>query len=411
MANHSGWLSMDSGSNESGQGYTMDCDAVLATNSSWTNISLGNCSGNATTELLPIPSYYSMPYRVAGCLFVSIIFIIGFVGNVMVVIVVSRTRSMHTPTNCYLVSLAIADIMLLVSAPLPTIAEYFLIIDQSLLGAVGCAIMVFCQYLGVNVSSLSITAFTVERYIAICHPMRAQTMCTVKRAKRIIAALWLFGICYCVPWLVLITTKPIYYRDGSMIETCTFKLARANYLTYYMTDLVIFYIIPLLLTCILYGLIGRILFTSTIPSTPGKAINGVNGGKKSSSSRVQVIKMLAVVVGMFATLWMPYRVYVVYNSFAKQRYQDLWFLLFCRIMVYMNSAINPILYNAMSVKFRRAFKRLLYCGKGAEKAAYLQYTQVSHAPGDHVEMKYNDNCVKRSPKPDEVPSGLLKQVV
>ena len=46
--------------------------------------------------------------------------------------------------------------------------------------------------------------------------------------------------------------------------------------------------------------------------------------------------MLAVVVGLFATLWMPYRVLVVYNSFAKERYTDLWFMLFCRVMVYMN---------------------------------------------------------------------------
>ena len=66
---------------------------------------------------------------------------------------------------------------------------------------------VFAQYLGVNVSSLSITAFTVERYIAICHPMRAQTMCTVSRAKRIIVALWLFGVLYCAPWLALVTTR------------------------------------------------------------------------------------------------------------------------------------------------------------------------------------------------------------
>ncbi len=46
--------------------------------------------------------------------------------------------------------------------------------------------------------------------------------------------------------------------------------------------------------------------------------------------------MLAVVVGLFATLWMPYRVLVVYNSFATKSYQDLWFMLFCRIMVYIN---------------------------------------------------------------------------
>jgi thyrotropin-releasing hormone receptor len=87
--------------------------------------------------------------------------------------------------------------------------------------------------------------------------------------------------------------------------------------------------------------------------------------------------MLAIVVGMFAVLWMPYRVYVVYNSFASERYTDFWFLLFTRVMVYMNSAINPILYNAMSVKFRRAFKRLLYCGKKGESTYYTHFTQVT----------------------------------
>ena len=38
----------------------------------------------------------------------------------------------------------------------------------------GCSTFVYCQYLGINVSALSLTAFTVERYIAICHPMKAQ---------------------------------------------------------------------------------------------------------------------------------------------------------------------------------------------------------------------------------------------
>ncbi|XP_033754698.1 thyrotropin-releasing hormone receptor-like [Pecten maximus] len=72
--------------------------------------------------------------------------------------------------------------------------------------------------------------------------------------------------------------------------------------------------------------------------------------------------MLIVIVGVFATLWLPYRAMVVYNSFSKQQYLDIWFLLFCRVMIYINSAINPILYNAMSVKFRRAFQKVLCCG-------------------------------------------------
>lgn len=36
-------------------------------------------------------------------------------------------------------------------------------------------------------------------------------------------------------------------------------------------------------------------------------------------------------------------------------------LYFCRIMLYLNSAMNPILYNLMSSKFRDGFLRLLHC--------------------------------------------------
>jgi len=117
---------------------------------------------NATTEIFPA-EYYGPIYRVVGSLLVGVIFVVGLVGNALVIAVVTRTRSMHTPTNWYLVSLALADIILLVSAPLPTLVEYHLLIDEWVFGRVGCSAMVFMQYLGVNVSSLSITAFTVER--------------------------------------------------------------------------------------------------------------------------------------------------------------------------------------------------------------------------------------------------------
>lgn len=88
--------------------------------------------------------------------------------------------------------------------------------------------------------------------------------------------------------------------------------------------------------------------------------------------------MLAAVVCLFAVLWLPYRVYVVYNSFARVRFEDLWLLLLCRVMVYINSAVNPILYNAMSVKFRRSFSRVLSCGKVTEPPLRMYGTQASH---------------------------------
>lgn len=83
---------------------------------------------------------------------------------------------------------------------------------------------------GINASSLSLTAFTVERYIAICHPMKAQSVCTVKRAKKIVGGVWAFAFCYSSPWLGLTITEPIHYRGFQTVERCTMKLSRQEYL-------------------------------------------------------------------------------------------------------------------------------------------------------------------------------------
>lgn len=50
--------------------------------------------------------------------------------------------------------------------------------------------------------------------------------------------------------------------------------------------------------------------------------------------------MLAVVVAVFATLWLPYRALLVYNSFKAllggETYMDLWYLMFAKSCIYIN---------------------------------------------------------------------------
>ena len=94
---------------------------------------------------------------------------------------------------------------------------------------------------------------------------------------------------------------------------------------------------------------------------------------------LQVTKMLAVVVILFAALWMPYRTLVVVNSFLDRAYLDSWFLLFCRICIYLNSAINPVIYNAMSQKFRAAFRKICRCKASDKPAAYSMALTYSAA--------------------------------
>ena len=65
-------------------------------------------------EFCSQPEYFSGIYGLIGTIFQSSIFLVGIAGNLLVVVMVTISRSLHTTTNCYLVSLAIADIITLV---------------------------------------------------------------------------------------------------------------------------------------------------------------------------------------------------------------------------------------------------------------------------------------------------------
>ncbi|XP_005106515.1 thyrotropin-releasing hormone receptor-like, partial [Aplysia californica] len=171
------------------------------------NESSGGGSSSSSSSDVPPPApsamYYSSLFAAVAVTLSAVIFTFGILGNALVVLVIVRTRSMHTTTNCYLLSLAVADLLVLISATLPAIPEPFYRVDEWPYGRVMCSLLIFLQYLGIDCSALSITAFTIERYIAICHPIRAQTLCTLTRAKRIVGGLWVFTVLYCTPWLGL----------------------------------------------------------------------------------------------------------------------------------------------------------------------------------------------------------------
>uniref|UniRef100_A0A4W5Q2Q0 Thyrotropin-releasing hormone receptor n=1 Tax=Hucho hucho TaxID=62062 RepID=A0A4W5Q2Q0_9TELE len=318
----------------------------------------------------------SMEVQVITIVLALLICGVGIAGNLMVVLVVLRTKHMMTPTNCYLVSLAIADLIVLLAAGLPNISE---VVDSWIYGYAGCLCITYLQYLGINVSSCSITAFTIERYIAICHSIKAQFICTVSRAKRIISFVWIFTSLYCMMWLFLVDTNKTVYANGVLVS-CGYRVSRNLYMPIYFLDLSLFYVIPLIVAVVLYGLIARILFMSPLPTNlNGNSEGSIHQGRSSSTVKRScgrttwiVTKMLAVVVIIFTLLWMPYRTLVVVNSFMDPPYLNTWFLLFCRVCIYTNSASNPIIYNLMSQKFRAAFKKLCK-GNGQDPEKVTKY--------------------------------------
>ncbi|XP_078395886.1 thyrotropin-releasing hormone receptor-like [Cetorhinus maximus] len=350
---------------------------------------------------------HSHGYQVVSISLILMICGVGIMGNAMVVFVVLGTKHMRTPTNCYLVSLAIADLVVLMAAGLPNITNT--IYRSWIYGYMGCLSITYLQYVGINVSSCSITAFTIERYIAICHPMKAQFICTKSRAKKIILLVWAFTCLYCVMWFFLLDIKQTIYKDMTVVA-CDYKVSRKFYLPIYFLDFFMFYVAPLVLATVLYWMISRILFLNPMPTDPtdnskekqDRSTDHQQAGdtltsNTTATSRKQVTKMLVVVVILFALLWMPYRTLVVINSFLSRPFTDPWILLFCRVCIYLNSAVNPVIYNLMSQKFRAAFRKLYKCEeKQSEKptsyAVALNYSLKEPFSGspDHFNTELED---------------------
>jgi len=74
-----------------------------------------------------------------------------------------------------------------------------------------CLFKTFLTEMTTTASVLTISAFTAERYLAICHPLRAQTTYRLERASRVIVAIWLVAGGASVPFPV--NTRAFHYVD------------------------------------------------------------------------------------------------------------------------------------------------------------------------------------------------------
>ncbi|KAJ8986016.1 hypothetical protein NQ317_013900 [Molorchus minor] len=170
------------------------------------------------------------------------------------------------------------------------------------------------------------------------------------------------------PLLGIAEFKYVEYFDGSKVPACHTLANTFWSALYFLSSIFLFFIAPLIILLVLYCIIAKNLISNAATLVLNKHIDNY-----SIRARRQVILMLGTVVLSFFLCLIPFRVFTIWiiivpeesvYQLGVERYYNI--LYFCRIMVYLNSAINPILYNLMSSKFRTGFlicsetKRRLY---------------------------------------------------
>ncbi|XP_054162680.1 pyrokinin-1 receptor-like [Oppia nitens] len=321
----------------------------------------------------------------------ALILITGVIGNIITCLVISRNRYMHTATNYYLFSLAVSDLLLLVLGLPQEIYQLWHRYPYAL-GEVFCVLRGFTSEASTNSSVLTITAFTIERYVAICHPLKAHTMSKLSRAVKLIIIIWFLGLICAVPIAYQFGIVYDYNSDGVIQESAACSIKRVipylNEHTFTISSLLVF-VIPVTIISVLYMLIGlKLRFSAAVrnkqmtSNSKNECELTVRNGsthsryqsskrpiehKSSSNStnslaqRRAVIKMLIAVVVAFFVCFAPFHAQRLMAIYVKNPTQSE--IIFHSILsyisgvtYYLSATINPILYSIMSVKFRQAFK-------------------------------------------------------
>lgn len=119
-------------------------------------------------------------------------------------------------------------------------------------------------------SVLTITAFTYERYIAICHPMKFQSRSSLQRTIKVILLLWIIACCCALPY-------PIHTRENYILKNphtgenidlslmCSSPDTWRELMTYFLQiSTFVFFVFPMTMITIMYILIGVTLRNSEV---------------------------------------------------------------------------------------------------------------------------------------------------
>lgn len=297
----------------------------------------------------------------------------GIAGNLIVCIVIVRHSAMHTATNYYLFNLALSDMVYLLFG-LPFEILIFWHQYPWMFGLLFCKFQKLMAEACSYASVLTIVAFSMERFLAICYPLHSYAMSGLKRAIRIIAGIWLISLLGAVPFAYYRKIEYIAYppfTDQWAPESGLCALLNPP-VGLYETSTIFFFVIPMLIIFVLYAQMAtkiRSRSKRTVTKQLGIQTNTITQSKQSKSRRA-IIKMLAVVVITFFISWAPFHLQRLVYLYGKRltNYESINLYLFkiSGFFYYFSCTANPIIYNAMSQKYRLAFRETL-CGMKQHK--------------------------------------------
>ncbi|CAN8191841.1 probable G-protein coupled receptor 139 [Camarhynchus parvulus] len=266
----------------------------------------------------------------APVVYYSLLLCLGLPANILTVIILSQlvARRQKSSYN-YLLALAAADILVLFFIVFVDFLMEDFILNKQMPQVLDKIIEVL-EFSSIHTSIWITVPLTIDRYIAVCHPLRYHTVSYPARTRKVIVSVYI--TCF-------LTSIPYYWWPNIWIEdyistSMHHVLIWVHCFTVYLVPCSIFFILN---SIIVYKLRRKSNFR----------LRGYSTGKTTA--------ILFTITSIFAILWAPriimilYHLYVspINNSWLVHIVSDI-----ANMLALLNTAINFFLYCFISKRFR-----------------------------------------------------------
>jgi len=322
---------------------------------------------NISTESLdpadlhcPDEEQYTSEKRFVRTSLYAVAMVLSLFGNVIIICIVRKNRRMRNLTHYLIVNMAVADLLITV-LHMPYILQIQLtnshgLVVGGLTGKLICKLVGYSQDVSIATSVFTLTAISMDRFMAVVFPLKRVTLS--HKARYVLVPIWIISIVICSP-LLYVNKMEEYEGEFQCYEDWAplFGLETAG--RYYtIVQFVLFYIVPLIIIAVLYSCIASKVWNRQVPGR-----RHLPRERFYSVARRKLLRMLVVIVCLFAACWLPYHVAFLLDFFSDKYLHcpmPETIMFYCLFAGHSNSALNPCVYFAIHKEYRKGLLQVIH---------------------------------------------------